>query len=348
MNCQHCGSKLLKNAKFCHSCGEAVMLKMEACQACSTLNPIHAAFCIGCGDVLHEDKEQEEERKKHSEKQRKNKEDFQKAKASQEEKPDKETRIYEPIFQVPFSDELALEESIKSYFFQALRSRVIEISDEKKYSEYVQTFYDSGFNFYFSQRQKKLIRELQQVPYLHPEDTDYQVDILIDDAFEAILNRFTTSHTRALNDWQPPDVTRWELIKKEDLNLEKMIFDYLDVDTNDEKHYTNFLTMPMPKLKNAWKSFLFATQAEMPLVISDQTVFGSCKEGYAITNKGIYWKAAFNTPNRFYFEELYDIRKEQDWININGQYFHINQKMNYKLLRLLKKLRSIYGQTSLN
>jgi hypothetical protein len=347
MNCQHCGSKLLKNAKFCHSCGEAVMLRMEACQACSTLNPIHAAFCIGCGDALHEDEEQEE-RKKHSEKQRKNKEDFQKAKASQEEKPDKETRIYKPIFQVPFSDELALEESIKSYFFQALRSRVIEISDEKKYSEYVQTFYDSGFNFYFSQRQKKLIRELQQVPYLHPEDADYQVDILIDDAFEAILNRFTTSHTRALNDWQPPDVTRWELIKKEDLNLEKMIFDYLDVDTNDEKHYTNFLTMPMPKLKNAWKSFLFATQAEMPLVISDQTVFGSCKEGYAITNKGIYWKAAFNTPNRFYFEELYDIRKEQDWININGQYFHINQKMNYKLLRLLKKLRSIYGQTSLN
>lgn len=349
MNCQHCGSKLLKNAKFCHSCGEAVVLKMEACQACSTLNPLNAAFCIGCGDALREDKEeQEQERKKQRQKQQEHKEAFQKANQSEAKHSNKDTYVYKPIFVVQLSDELALEEAIKTYFFQALRTTVIEISNEKKYSEYVQIFYDSGFNFYFSQRQKQLIRDLQRIPYLYPNDIDYQVDILIDDAFEAILNRFTASHTQELNEWQPPDVTRWELIKKEDLNLEKMIFDYLAIEPNDEKHYTNFLTMPVPKLKNAWKSFLFATQAEMPLIISDQTVFGSCKEGYAITNKGIYWKAFFNSPNRFYFEELYDIRKEQDWININGQYFHVNQRMNFKLLKLLKKLRSIYGNPSLN
>ncbi|MFT6147464.1 MAG: hypothetical protein ACJAUH_000141 [Saprospiraceae bacterium] len=347
MNCQHCGSKLLKNAKFCHSCGEAVVLKMEACQACSTLNPFNSAFCIGCGEALRKGNkgsnyEYQEEKNEHR------KEEIKADEKVKDKKEDKTTYVYKPIFEVNLSDELELEESIKTYFFQALRNVVNEISEEKKYAEYVQLFYDSGFNFYFSQREKQLIRDLQRIPYLYPNDIDYQVDILIDDTFETILNRFTASHTQELNEWQPPDVTRWELVSKEDLNVEKMIFGYLEIDPNDEKYFTNFLTMPVPKLKNAWKSFLFATQSELPLVISDQTVFGSCKEGYAITNKGIYWKAFFNNPSRFYFEELYDIRKEQDWINVNGQYFHVNQKMNYKLLRLLKKLRSVYGNPSLN
>jgi len=249
---------------------------------------------------------------------------------------------YKPIFIVTLGDEEELQEETKKYFFQALRTTVKEISNDKKYSEYVQTFYDSGFNFYFSQRQKQLIRDLQRVPYLYPQNIDYQIDILIDNTFESLLNRFITTHTRELNDWQPPDVLRWELIKKEDLNVEKMIFDYLDLPPNDDKTFTNFLTMPVPKLKNAWKSFLRAGQSEMPLIISDQSVFGSCKEGYAITNKGIYWKAIFNKPQRFYFDELVDIRKVEDWISINNTYFHTNEKMNYKVLRLLKKLRAVY------
>ncbi len=341
-HCQHCGSKLLKNAKFCHSCGEAVVLKMEACQVCSTLNPVGSIYCMGCGESLgtkknneqfYEEPQQEASRKRQD---------------AQNEKTTKATYTYKPIFQVSLTETLVLEEEIKSYFFQALRATVKEISNEKKYSEYVRIFYDSGFNFYFSQRQRQLIKDLQRLPHLYPEDISYQIDLLIDETFETILDRFTVTHTRALNDWQPPDVTRWELIRKEDFNVEKMIFDYLDLPSNDEKHYTNFLTMPIPKLKNAWKSFLFASQTEIPLVISDQTVFGSCREGYAFTNKGIYWKSFFNKPIRYYFEELYDVRRQQDWISINGQYFYVDSKMNYKILKLFKKLRSVFGQERMN
>lgn len=356
-NCQHCGSKLLKNAKFCHSCGEAVVMKMEACQACSTLNPIDAIYCMGCGDSLGINKDTKQHQSKRKSKQKEHSNDSSKKgsnKKNQESKENVEAKnwkdgyVYKPIFNVTLTEENVLEEEIKSYFFQNLRITVKDISDEKKYSEYVQAFYDSGFNFYFSQRRKQLVKDLQRIPYLYPNDIDYQVDLLIDNTFEGLLDRFTAAHTRDLNDWQPPDVTRWELIRKEDLNVEKMVFDYLDIDQSDDKHFMNFITMPLPKLKNARKNFLFAGKAEIPLLISDQTVFGSCKDGYALTNRGIYWKAFFNAPHRFYFDELYDIRREQDWMSINGRYFHVNPKMNYKMIKLLKKLRSVYGSPSMN
>lgn len=341
-HCQHCGSKLLKNAKFCHNCGEEVVLKMEACRACNTLNPMNAVYCIGCGESLRSDssKNTSQDDKGYS-----TQDKFRQQKKS---KLDKATYIYKPIYTITLTEPLLMQEEIKSQFFQALRSTVETISDVKKYSEYVQTFYDSGFNFYFSQRRKQLIHDLQLIPKLYPNDIDYQIDTLVDNTFEALLDRFITTHTRALNDWQPPDVTRWELVRKEDLDIEKMIFDYLDIDDSDEKHYLNFISVPLPKLKNAHKSFLFAEKTERLLVLSDQTIFGSCKEGYAITNKGLYWKAFFNNPNRYFFEELYDIRKVQDWMSINGQYFHVNEKMNFKLLKLFKKLRSIYGSPSMN
>lgn len=341
-HCQHCGSKLLKNAKFCHNCGEAVVLKMEACNACNTLNPINAIYCIGCGESLRTDSKQES--------QEQNRDNSQKKQSQQpkDEELDKDTYVYKPIFSITLTEPLLMQEEIKSYFFQALRTTVQVISDEKKYSEYVQTFYDSGFNFYFGQRRRQLIHDLQLIPKLYPNDIDYQIDLLVDNTFENLLDRFITTHTRELNDWQPPDVTRWELVKREDLDVEKMIFDYLDIADDDDKHYLNFISVPLPKLKNAHKSFLFAEKTERLLVLSDQTIFGSCKEGYAITNKGLYWKAFFNNPNRYFFEELYDIRKEQDWVSVNGQYFHVNEKMNFKLLKLLKKLRAVYGSPSMN
>lgn len=354
-HCQHCGSKLLKNAKFCHNCGEAVVLKMEACQTCNTLNPINAIYCIGCGESLSSNAKGKSQQHNQKNNQKNNQKSGQKdtrknqSEASTEDKKlDKDTYIYKPIYTITITEPSEMQEETKSYFFQALRTTVQAISDEKLYSKYVQVFYDSGFNFYFSQRQRQLIKDLQLIPRLYPNDIDYQIDLLVDNTFEALLDRFITTHTRELNNWQPPDVTRWELVKKEDLDVEKMISDYLDIADDDSKHYINFISVPLPKLKNAHKSFLFAEKTERLLVLSDQTIFGSCKEGYAITNKGLYWKAFFNTPNRYFFEEFYDIRKEQDWININGQYFHVNPKMNYKLLKLLKKLRAVYGSPSLN
>lgn len=339
-HCQHCGTKLFKHAKYCHHCGEAVVLKMETCVGCNTLNPVNSIYCIGCGQSLRKDTHQDskQEEKIHHE-QANNKSDGYLDKASY---------VYKPIYTVTLSEPTLLQEEIKHHFFKALRLTVNTISHPKKYADYVQVFYDAGFNYYFDQRSQQLSKDLRLIPNLYPNDTDYQIDLLIDNTFESLLDRFTRIHTKELNDWQPPDVSQWELITKEDLDVEKMIYEYLDIPSEDEKHYLNFINVPLPKLKNAHKSFLFAAKSERLLVLSDQTIFGSCKEGYALTNKGIYWKAFFNHPNRFFFEELYDVRKEQDWININGQYFHVNEKMNFKLLKLLKKLRAIYSKPAEN
>lgn len=339
-HCQHCGTKLFKNAKFCHNCGEAVVLKMETCASCNTLNPVNSTFCIGCGKNLLDNNQDNFNQQSNANEEQSN--------SSTDDRKKKAIYVYKPIYSISLAEPQLLQEEIKNYFFKVLRQTVKTVSNPKKYADYVQTFYDSGFNYYFDQRSQKLIADLQLIPQTFPNHIEYQIDLLIDNIFESLLDRFINIHTRTLNDWQPPEVSQWEMIDKDNFDVEKLIYDYLDIPSDDEKHYSNFINVPLPKLKNAYKSFLFAANSERLLVLSDQTIFGSCKEGYALTNKGIYWKAFFNQANRFYFEELYDIRKEQDWININGQYFHINEKMNFKILKLLKKLRMIFGKPASN
>ena len=157
-----------------------------------------------------------------------------------------------------------------------------------------------------------------------------------------MLNRFLILHTSQINTLKLSNrLITYENVKWVTVNKSDLILDYLNVTDKTEKVYTNFITMPQNKLKNACKSFVRAAKEERLIVLSDQSLFGSCKEGYALTDRGIYWKAYFNKAQNIPFTALAEIRKEQDWLRLNGFYFHVNKEMNYRILKLLQKIRRL-------
>ncbi|MFK7933873.1 MAG: hypothetical protein AB8G22_10205 [Saprospiraceae bacterium] len=121
-----------------------------------------------------------------------------------------------------------------------------------------------------------------------------------------------------------------------------MVFDYLDFQSEKETVYTDFLSMPLDKLRNAGKSFLHPQKDEKILFICDQTLFGSVKEGFAMTEAAIYWKAQFQKAQAVRYRDLQTIERQKDWININEQFFNINPSLNLKMLKLLKKLQALH------
>lgn len=319
MNCPNCQTKFIKNARFCHQCGTENVTAITPCPHCETKNPSNAKFCLACGQSMQKRQGKEEEK----------------------EEP---TQIYQSIYKVNFTQGVSkVTEQIKTFFFQALKERVKIQSSKSKYSDYLEAFYSSGFNYFFDSRIQQLTYILMPLKSMSSERTAIKIDQILDEGFEALLDRFTIEHTKHLNSIQlPNEILRYQFADKKNIELDQMIFDYLDIEQEKgEKIYTNFMNMPVAKIRNASQNFLFPARDEPILVICDQTVFGSCKEGFAFTTKGLYWKAHFNKAQKAYYTELYEIKKEEDWVNINGQYFHINPSLNFKIAKLLKKLRSL-------
>ena len=96
--------------------------------------------------------------------------------------------------------------------------------------------------------------------------------------------------------------------------------------------------MPVEKVKNAGKFFLFPEIEERILFICDQSAFGSCKEGFAMTDKALYWKAYLEKAKVVHYDNIRILEKAKNWITINGFFFNVNQGINVKLLKLLRKI----------
>jgi len=327
MNCTNCKTKLLKNARYCHSCGTEVVTNIKPCPHCDAKNPSNAKFCHACGQSMEIRKQKEKTSKK-------------------EEKAKKEAPVprYEPIYPITFKSDIdKITEQIKTHFFKALKKRVKEQSSESRYSDYLELFYSSGFNYFFDGRINQLTHIILPLKAIDSDRAAIKIDQLLDEGFEMLLDRFTIEHTRHFNEIQLSNADlRYQFAKRSEVDNEQIVFDYLDLEKEkNEKIYTNFVNMPVAKIRNASQHFLFPARDEPILVIGDQTVFGSCREGFAFTTKALYWKAHFNKAQKAYYHELFEVKKEADWVSINGHYFHINRSMNFKISKLLKKLREL-------
>lgn len=321
MNCSHCHTALPPDARFCHQCGTEVIARGQVCASCQTENLPEAKFCIQCGQPLQ-------------------------APAQDQPAQAAAQRSYVPRYPVTGRTPSAILEQLKAHFFQALQERVTLQSTASKYGTYVDVYYDSGFHYHSEAQLRALVDILLPLVELNSERAHIRIDQLLDDQYEALLDRFTIEHTKHLNLIQLSNsVLRYEAINSPtDLPIDQLIFDYLDLDReHNEKIYTNFKEMPLAKIKNASQHFLFPARNEPILVIGDQTLFGSCKEGFAFTTAALYWKAHFNKAQRVYFTELYDIEREEEWLNINGQYFHVSPSLNFKITKLLRKLQALFA-----
>jgi len=313
ISCVKCKTELLDSAKFCHKCGAKVPPKTVPCPQCRFQNPKASKFCTSCGLNLEQE--------------------FQSKKADE----------YQAKYPLDFSRTHTLSKSILGFFIEEMRNRIGEEQSPDRYGHYLNHFYDSGYDKKFLLRTEQLAEEVYTIHAKQNNGYLQQVDLYLYQNFNSLLDHFIISHCKKLNEFPIPEaILKYDDVRQGEFELPKMIDDFLDFEKEKEQVYTDFIAMPVNKIKNASLAFLFPKKEEKILLICDQTVFGSCKEGFAMTDEGLYWKAHFEKARKVYYHELEEIKREKDWITINGNFFNVSPSLNVKMLKLLKKLKEIY------
>lgn len=305
--CPNCAAELIPGSKFCHRCGDNVAEKTKSCPACHKPNPLASVFCHHCG--FHFEGKQRSD------------------------------RHYAPRYHLEFNPQTVTEQ-VKALFFRSLKSRVEQEHDPARYSDYVERFYQSKFREVYAIRAKQIADDALKHWERFGTEGLPELDRRIDNAFEGLLDYFIIQFCPDLNGILLPDaILRYERVQPGQTDLWRMIQDFLDFDHEEELFYFNFVAMPEEFVANACKQFLAAGRREKVYFICDLSLKGNCKEGFAMTDRGIYWRAPFDKPRRVLYHELKDIKKEKKWITVNGHFFNANPSLNLKLCKLLKKLR---------
>lgn len=233
-----------------------------------------------------------------------------------------------------------LTTEIRALFFKDLEAIVDEEIGRNKYRVYFDQFYKSGFYKNFDLRVKQLAEEISGFQTMH--NTQVKIDQLLMETFQGFIDHFIVLHCKELHQINLPEaLLKYSTATRETIDLRQMTLDYMDFNNENDKVYTDLISIPEVKIKNAVQSFLFAKPEETIFFICDQTVFGSCKEGFSMTNQALHWKSHFNAPQSVYYDDLKEIKREAEWLNINGLFFNVNKTLNFKMMKLLKKLRSL-------
>ena len=306
-HCPNCAAELIPGSKFCHRCGDKVVEKTKQCPACHEPNPLASVFCHHCG--FHFEGKQRSD------------------------------RHFEPRFALEF-DPATITEQIKAMFFRGLKGRVEEEHDPARYSDYVERFYQSKFREVYAIRAKQIAGDVMQRWERFGTEGLPDIDRHIGAAFEGLLDYFIIQFCPDLNGIPLPDaILRYEHVQAGKTDLWRMIQDFLDFEHEEELFYFNFIAMPDEYVANACKQFLTAGRREKVYFICDLSLKGNCKEGFAMTDRGIYWRAPFDKARQVAYSELHEVVKGKDWVTINGHFFNANPSLNLKLTKLLKKLR---------
>jgi hypothetical protein len=250
-----------------------------------------------------------------------------------------EERRYEPVYALDFDPD-TLTEQVKALFFRSLRLRVEEEHDVAKYSDYVERFYQSRFREIYELRAEQIGEDaLIQWERFGTEGLP-EIDLRLGKSFEGLLDFFTIQYCPDLNGViMPPEILKYEKAQPGKTDLWQMIQDFLDFDHEQEVFHFDFIAMRSDLLSNACKYFLFADRKEKVYFIGDLSLKGTCKEGFALTDRGIYWRAPFDRARKVYYKEIRNLKREKEWLTINGHFFTANPSLNLKLFKLLKKLK---------
>lgn len=230
-------------------------------------------------------------------------------------------------------EEPAWQDDPAAYFVDAfmrmLQQRVAEEQGEEHHQLYTERLYQSGFRDTLQRRAEQFGQRAAGIT--DGRKVRRQVAELVD--------YFLVRHGADLNHvpWSEA-VLKYQGLSLTEIDLFQMALDYLDFAHESETVYTDFLQMPMEKLRTAGQSFLFPDKQERILLICDQSILGTCREGFALTEKALYWKAHLANPVKVFFSELREIKPEKDWIKINGQFFNANPSLNIKMMRFLRAI----------
>lgn len=306
-NCRACQKHIPDDARFCPFCGTPVIVETFDCPECGTENELSADSCTNCHHIFAKQKKESPKSK------------------------------LEDLFENSRTEDL--EQAIADRFSLAFERRLKEEHHPSLHGAYIDRFYKSDFRNSVDFRVKQLAEQAQR----NPDDANRFN--FATPAFEELLDYFIIRYCEDLNEASFDEkILRYQGRNTEQIKLGEMILDYLDFNSEGESVFLDFVTMPPNKLKNAAQNFLFPEKGETIYFICDLSTFGSCKDGFAMTRDCIYWKMPFEKKQRVYYKNLEEIKRQEDWIVINGIFFNASKSLNIKLLRLLKKLRELYGR----
>lgn len=308
--CPKCHTQLVENAKFCHQCGNNIDIPLTECPSCQKKNPADVPFCYGCAH------------------------------------PMQIMELSMPTYQsvksrYQFDNITGLEDQIKSLFFEELK-RLANTIAPKRIDDYLMSFYTKGFAQTVDLRAKQLAESSAEMSQKNIPVLKLEKDL------EMAVNSLALYHIlyncKDINPFPIPEkILRYEKIHRGSVDLRQMIMDYLNFETEKERVFTDFVSMPTETMQNAAKNFLYPAKGEFIYFISDQTVSANGKEGFGMTEFAIYWKAPLDKPQKIYYHHLARLETHKDWIKINTRFFNVSPSLNIKMLLLLEKLKDIYA-----
>lgn len=318
-NCSQCKTDLPDGAYFCPECGTKQAVTQISCTHCGGIIPDDADFCIYCGIPTEL--------------------------ISAEDEPIATDFVpteyeYQAKYPLDFRETVRLPLQLRTYFLKALRERLIAEGNGQYFDDYVDRFYETSFLQTFDEAAKEMVEHCYLLHKGHFTLAQRQVDAYLTEKFQSLMNTFIISegskiHTPPITD----KVLQYDETSVSDQRMGDMVLDYLDMEEEQEQWYADMTEMPSHKLQNAYDRFLFVEHSESIFLICDQTIFGSCNEGFALTNKALYWKAHFNKAQRMNYNEIDTIELTEEWLVLNGKFFNANPAINVKMMHLLKKLQ---------
>ncbi len=311
-SCRNCKKFIPDDARFCPYCGKPQIEEKLVCPACGEENDLDTGVCTRCGFLFFV------------------------------EKKEKQRAQAEELFDTTF--ELKLEQEIADKFSLAFEKRLQEEHNPSRRDDYIDRFYKTDFRSNVDFRIQQLAEDVRRIQDHSPHPKKEKAALLAK-AFDGLIDYFIIQYCADLNETKFPEaILKYQGIPTDKINLGQLVADYLNFANEDETVYTDFVVMPAQKLRNAAQSFLFPKKGETIFFICDLSVIGNCKEGFAMTSECIYWKAPMEPPQRVYYKNLESIVRQEDWININGITFIAGKSLSLKLLRLLKKLKELFGK----
>lgn len=309
MNCHVCQTELLPKAQFCHICGAPVRVSTDGCPSCGAERREGALVCHQCGHRFAEKYVGLNSR-----------------------------------YPLHLNNAKLLQEDLKAHFFDFLKERLREEQDVRLYKTYLEHFFTSDFSRRFESRIEQCAREVESLYRTGDLSAQQRVEALLDRTFGDICDFFIIHYCASFNPIPLPEaMLEYANVERlEEVDLLMMILDFLDFENEEETVYTDFLAMPMEKLQQAAKQYLFPGKDEKILLICDQSLTGTGKEGFAFTEKALYWRMHFHPPQAVFYDQLRELVKAKDWITINGHFFNVNPTLNVKMLKLLRKMRGLF------
>ncbi len=241
--------------------------------------------------------------------------------------------------------EADLQPQLTRGFFAALRRRIDEEQRSADLNRYIERLQEYGF-IETVQRRAAQLEEAIRIAIARYGADQARIGRIVEATYEELLDFFIIHQCKDLNAVPLPEaILKYGPEPPEDVDLFAVILDYLDLEREQEDIYLSsaFLVMPTDWLRNAGNSFLFPEKGERIFLICDQSLFGTCREGFALTDRALYWKANLQKARRVKYTNIEAVEKAKDWITLNGHFFHVNPVLDVKVLKLMRRFRTWFS-----